>query len=77
MSKKANAVAIADAARTASLTARAFGRLEKEAKRVDAEANAERSLRILSSADHVRACIKAGNMTIQIEDGVFAVDIGS
>lgn len=76
MVKKANAIAIADAAKSASLAARAFNRLEREAKRVDAEANADRGLKLISSAGHVRACIKTGNMTIQVEDGVFAVDIG-
>lgn len=77
MSKKANAIAIADAARSASLAARAFNRLEKEAKRIDSVEADNRALKLVSTGkNQLQAHIRCGKVNIQIQGDDFAVDLG-
>lgn len=76
MSKKGNVPAITEAAQKAGAIARAFSRLEKEAKRIDAEDRVKRSLTIVSSGDHFQMSFRAGKTTVQIQDDIVAVDVG-
>jgi hypothetical protein len=69
------AVAISKAA---SLTARSLARLESEATRVMRESEtAARSFQMVASSGHVTALIKTPGLTLQYQDGVFAVDVTS
>lgn len=73
MSKKSNETALA-VKRAAGLAARRLEALENDALRVREEGEAS-ALQFVASAEGVHALIRAGNLTIQIENGAFAVDI--
>ena len=67
---------IAGIRRAATMAGRAMARLEGEAERIAAATgNAGRSLRLVASSDEVSALICAGNVTVQIENGDFAVSV--
>lgn len=76
MSKKSNVPAISVAAQRAGMISKAFTRLEREAKRIDAEERAKRSLTIVSSGDHFQMSFRAGKTTVQIHNDIVAVDVG-
>jgi hypothetical protein len=63
---------VATITQSAGLAARAMARLEAEASAVH-EAESERRLQLVSSPGSLPALIKADGVTIQIENGTFAV----
>ena len=69
--KKSKQITVA--AREAGLIARKFSQLETEAAKTLAETS--RSFRMVAAAGNVQAVIKAPGLTVQFENGSFAVDI--
>ncbi|HET6374597.1 MAG TPA: hypothetical protein VFF88_00975 [Methylocella sp.] len=76
MSKRNNVPAVTEAAQRAGMIAKAFTRLETEAKRIDSEERVKRSLTIVSAGDHFQMSFRAGKTTVQIQDDIVAVDVG-
>lgn len=73
MSKQGNAVAIR---KEASVAASAFARLEAATEKSLKHSNGERTFQMIAANNKVSALIKAPGLTVQFQDGQFAVDIG-
>lgn len=68
-----SAALVAPSERAATLAARSWARVEEAAQAALASTRVEQSLRIVASQGHFSALIRAGNTTVQIEDGSYAV----
>jgi ATP-dependent helicase YprA (DUF1998 family) len=79
MAKPTSKQSVSAVTQSAGLAARALARLDAAAKAAlaaaQADAESEQSLQLVAAVGHVSALIKTPGMTLQIENGQFAVTI--